>query len=76
MEIIMNEKYLVGSVAIIVLGIIQITALLLGIDGQVMIILTNAIIAIISYLLGVDITQKKIIRENTTDQTQQDTHSV
>jgi len=59
----MSEKWLFGIVSIIVLGVIQIAAFMLGIDGQLMIITTNAIVGIITFLLGMDVTKTKVLNE-------------
>ena len=63
----MNEKFIFGIVAIIIFAVIQIGAFVMGFNGQVLTITTNAIVAIVSYLLGVDITQKKVISQQSTE---------
>lgn len=62
-------KYVFGSVAVGTLGTIQVIAFALGIDGQVLSMTTAGITAIITFLLGINITspaQKVAVRETVT----------
>jgi len=59
-----EPKHIIGIVALCCFTGIQITAFVLGYNGQILTITTNALIAIIGYLLGVDLTQKKVIQQN------------
>ena len=59
-----EPKHIIGLVAMLCFCGIQITAFVMGYNGQILTITTNALIGIIGYLLGIDITQKKVLKEN------------
>lgn len=52
----MEPKYLFGSICVIILGVIQISAFILGVDGQVLAFTTAGITGLITFLLGINIT--------------------
>ena len=62
----MEPKWIFGIVCVIVLGAIQVSAFILGIDGQVFAGTTGTITAIIGFLLGWNIVspaQKATVKE-------------
>lgn len=59
-------KYIFGLGSIITLGLIQITAWLIGSNGQINTMITGAIIGIITFLLGLNLpspAEKKAIND-------------
>jgi hypothetical protein len=65
----MEGKYVFTTVTVCVLGAIQIIAFVLGVDGQVLAFTTAGITALVSFILGLNITppstKAKIVEEIT-----------